>query len=182
MKRWMSQQSMASTQDSSGGGGGGNGSGGGSGEQSHFRQNGQGKIGAERGGSLRQKGGVGMVLRRAEEFNLTDKQEAKLNKMRTEFELEKVDLRAALSKAQIMFRALIRDHDASEADVLAAIDKLAAAEADMRKMRYYHMKKTHKVLDTKQMTSLKSFHRTQKREKLKTLRLAQRGESPSSSS
>jgi hypothetical protein len=178
----MSQQSMASTQDSSSGSGGGNGGGGGNGEQSHFRQNGQGKVGAERGGSLRQKGGIGMVLRRSEEFNLTEKQEATLNKMRTGFELEKVDLRAALSKAQIMFRALIRDHDSSEADVLAAIDKLAAAEADLRKMRYYHMKETHKVLDKKQMDSLKTFHRNQKREKLNSLRLAQRGESPSSSS
>ncbi|HEY0547103.1 MAG TPA: hypothetical protein VGC91_17120 [Pyrinomonadaceae bacterium] len=178
MRRWMSGQTAAS-QDTSGGGGGNSG---GNGEQSHFRQSGQGHLGAERGGSLRQKGGIGMILRRAEEFNLTDKQEAKLNKMRTEFELEKVDLRAALSKAQIMFRSLIRDHDSSEEDVLAAIDKLAAAEADLRKMRYYHMKKTHKVLDNKQMTNLKTFHRNQKREKIKSLRLAQRGESSSTSS
>jgi hypothetical protein len=172
----MSQQA-ASTQDASGGGNGG----GGGGEQSHFRHSGQGRVGAERGGSLRQKGGIGMVLRRAEEFNLTAKQEAQLNKMRVEFELEKVDLRAALSKAQIMFRALIRDVDSPEKEVLAAIDKLAAAEADMRKMRYYHMKKTHGVLDSKQMSNLKTFHRNQKREKVKQLRLAQRGESSSSS-
>lgn len=176
MRRWMSARTAASQDESGSGGGGGGGMGG---EQSHFRQSGQGRVGAERGGSLRQKGGIGMVLRRAEEFNLTEKQEAKLNKMKTEFELEKVDLRAALSKAQIMFRSLIRDHDSSEADVLAAIDKLAQAEADLRKMRYYHMKKTHKVLDNKQMTSLKSFHRNQKREKINSMRLAQRGESSS---
>ena len=171
MKRWMGQQQSASAQGDGGGG-----------EQSHFRQSGQGRTGAQRGGSLRQKGGIGMVLRRAEEFNLTDEQEDKLNKMRVEFELEKVDLRAALARAQILFRALIRDPDSSEQDVIAAIEKLADAEADLRKMRYYHMKKTHATLDEKQMRGLRTFHKQQKREKIKALRLAQRGSSASTGS
>lgn len=167
MKRWMGQQAAAS-QDTSD-----------AGEQSHFRLSGQGRLGAERGGSLRQKGGIGMVLRRAEEFNLTPEQAAKLSKMRVEFELEKVDLRAALSKAQIIFRSLIRDIDSSEQDVMAAIDKLAAAEADMRKMRYRHLKETHKVLSQDQLKGLRDFHKQQKSEKIKSMRLARQGSSSS---
>ncbi|MBV9959940.1 MAG: hypothetical protein JO360_16050 [Acidobacteria bacterium] len=160
----MSQSQGGAAQEESGGGGGR--------EQSHFRQSGQGRMGAERGGSLRQKGGIGMVLRRAEEFDLTDKQQDKLNRMRTDFELEKVDLLAALSKAKIIFRSVIRDLDSPEQKVMEAIDNLASAESELRKMRYRHMKQTHAVLSGKQLGSLKAFHKQQKNEKVKRLRLA----------
>lgn len=163
MKRSTGQGSAAAQGDTAG-----------DGEQSHFRHSGQSRLGAERGGSLRQKGGIGMILRRADEFNLTGEQEAKLSKMRTEFELEKVDHLAALSKAKIMFRSLARDLDSSEQDVMNAIDNLAAREADLRKMRYRHLKQTHSVLDDDQMKGLRTFHKQQKSEKIKSLRLAKR--------
>jgi len=164
MKGLMSQRQGGASQEESDGG-----------EQSHFRHSGQGRMGAERGGSLRQKGGIGMVLRRAEEFDLTDDQQEKLSNMRTEFELEKVDLLAALSKAKIIFRSVIRNIDAPEQDVMNAIDKLSAAESELRKMRYRHMKQTHAVLDEKQLGSLKAFHKKQKSERVKRLRLAKQG-------
>lgn len=147
------------------------------GEQSHFRHNGNGSQGSQRGGSLRQKGGLGMLLRRAEEFNLTPEQEEQLVKKRTEFELEKVDLRAALSRAQIKFRALIRDIDSAEQDVMNAIDEVAKCEADLRKMRYRHLKETHSVLDDDQRNGFKTFFRKQKREKVQALRAVKRGAS-----
>jgi len=162
----MSQQATA------GEAGGGDGSGG---EHSHFRHSGSNRQGAMRGGSLRQAGGVGHLLRNAEEHNLTEEQEERLEKMKVEFELEKVDLQAALSKAKIQYRALARDHSSSEQDVMKAIDKLARCEANLRKMRYRHLKAAHAILDDDQKKGLKAFHKQRMREKVKAFRLAKQG-------
>lgn len=124
-------------------------------EQSHFRHRGPSGMDAERGGSLRQMGGVGFLLRNAEDYNLTELQQENLSKLRTDFELEKVDKEAALRKAKIVFRALVRDHNAAEKDVLKAIDKIAAREADMRKMRYYHLRAAQAQLNGDQLDGLK---------------------------
>lgn len=167
MRRGMGQQSTTAAQDD----------GGGEPQQqpSHFRHSGPNRQGASRGGSLRQVGGVGHLLRNAEEHNLTEEQEERLSKMQVDFELEKVDLRAALDKAKIRFRALIRDHDSSEQDVMAAIDTLAVAEANLRKMRYRHLKSSHGVLNDEQRTGLKAFHKQRVRDKVKAFRLAKHG-------
>lgn len=161
MRRWMSQQSATAQA--------------GDDEPSHFRHNGQSRQGASRGGSLRQVGGVGHLLRNAEDHNLTEEQEERLEKMRVTFELEKVDLQAALQKAKILFRSLARDHNASEQDVMQAIDDLAKCEADLRKMRYRHLKQSHSVLSDDQRKGLKAFHKQRMREKVKAFRLAKQG-------
>jgi hypothetical protein len=118
---------------------------------------------------------VGHLLRNAEEHNLTEEQEEQLEKMRLTFELEKVDLQAALSKAKIVFRALARDHNASEQDVMKAIDDVARCEADLRKMRYRHLKTAHGVLSDDQQKGLKTFHKQRMREKVKAFKLAKQG-------
>lgn len=161
MRRWMSQQ--AATAQTGGD------------EPSHFRHSGPNRQGASRGGSLRQMGGVGHLLRNAEEHNLTEEQEEKLEKMRVTFELEKVDLQAALRKAKIVFRSLARDHQASEQDVMKAIDDVAKCEADLRKMRYRHLKMSHGILSDDQRKGLKTFHKQRMREKVKAFKLAKQG-------
>lgn len=148
---------------------------GGSEEPSHFRHSGPNRQGASRGGSLRQAGGVGHLLRNAEEHNLTEEQEGQLEKMQVDFELEKVDLQAALRKAKIVFRALARDHNSSEQDVMKAIDKVSRCEANLRKMRYRHLKAAHAVLNDEQRKGLKAFHKQRMREKVKAFRLAKQG-------
>lgn len=165
MRRWMSQQAATAE-------GGQTGS---DQEPSHFRHSGPNRQGASRGGSLRQAGGVGHLLRNAEEHNLTEEQEERLESMKLNFELEKVDLQAALRKAKILFRALARDHAASEQDVMKAIDDLARAEADLRKMRYRHLKAAHTVLNDDQRKGLKAFHKQRMRDKVKAFRLAKHG-------
>ncbi|HKS28358.1 MAG TPA: hypothetical protein VJS44_11085 [Pyrinomonadaceae bacterium] len=161
MRRWMSQQSATAQA--------------GDDEPSHFRHSGQSRQGTSRGGSLRQVGGVGHLLRNAEDHNLTEEQEERLEKMRVTFELEKVDLQAALQKAKILFRSLARDHNASEQDVMQAIDDLAKCEADLRKMRYRHLKQSHSVLSDDQRKGLKAFHKQRMREKVKAFRMAKQG-------
>jgi Spy/CpxP family protein refolding chaperone len=121
-------------------------------------------------------GGVGHLLRNSEDHNLTEEQEEKLEKMRLTFELEKVDLQAALRKAKIVFRALARDHDASEQDVMKAIDDVAQCEADLRKMRYRHLKSAHGVLNDDQRKGLKAVHKQRMREKVKAFKLARQGD------
>ncbi|HEX8748391.1 MAG TPA: hypothetical protein VF717_14540 [Pyrinomonadaceae bacterium] len=160
MRRWTSQQAAQTGGD----------------EPSHFRHSGPNRQGASRGGSLRQVGGVGHLLRNSEDHNLTEEQEEKLEKMRLTFELEKVDLQAALRKAKIVFRALARDHDASEQDVMKAIDDVAQCEADLRKMRYRHLKSAHGVLNDDQRKGLKAVHKQRMREKVKAFKLARQGD------
>jgi hypothetical protein len=144
-------------------------------EPSHFHHGGPHRQGASRGGSLRQVGGVGHLLRNAEEHNLTEEQEERLEKMQLDFELEKVDLQAALRKAKIVLRALARDHNSSEQEVMKAIDKVARCEANLRKMRYRHVKAAHAVLNDEQRKGLKAFHKKRMREKVKAFRLTQHG-------
>lgn len=142
-------------------------------EQSHFRHAGANGQGAMRGGSLRQKGGVGFLLRNAEEHKLTPQQQAQLTKLKVQHELKKVDLLAELQKAKIILRSLAHDHETAEQDVMDAIDKVCACEAELRKMRYRNLKAAHAILDKKQLTHLKTYHQTRLREKHKALRLVQ---------
>jgi len=118
-----------------------------------------------RRGSAKQVGGVGMLLHHADDFGLTDNQLDQLSELMVEFELEKVDLQAALQKAKINWRALVRNIDAAEPDVMKAIDNVAQAEADLRKMRYRHLKAARGVLQPEQRDNLRTFHLKQSRQK-----------------
>jgi len=118
-----------------------------------------------RRGSAKQVGGVGMLLHHVDDFGLTDDQIHQLNKLMVDFELEKVDLQAALQKAKIIWRSLVRDVDANEADVMNAIDNLSQAEANLRKMRYNHLKAARGVLEPGQRNNLRTFHLKQSQEK-----------------
>ncbi|HJP93683.1 MAG TPA: periplasmic heavy metal sensor [Pyrinomonadaceae bacterium] len=119
-----------------------------------------------RRGSAKQVGGIGMLLHHVDDFGLNDDQIEQLNKMMLEFELEKVDLYAALQKAKITWRSLIRNVDADESDVMNAIDNVAKAEANLRKMRYNHLKAARNVLEAEQRNNLKTFHLKQSRQKV----------------
>jgi hypothetical protein len=106
-----------------------------------------------------------MLLHHVDDFGLNDSQVEQLTNMQLDNELEKVDLQSALQKAKIRWRALIRNVDANEADVMAAIDNVAKAEGDLRKMRYRHLKSARSVLEPGQKNNLKTFHLKQSRQK-----------------
>lgn len=120
---------------------------------------------SSRRGSAKQTGGVGMLLHHVDDFDLTEDQTEQLTRMQLDFELEKVDLEAALRKAKIRWRALIRDIDAAEQEVMAAIDNVSACEANLRKMRFNHLKVARGILNPEQQTALKTFHLKQSRAK-----------------
>jgi hypothetical protein len=138
--------------------------------QSDFRQDGQNRLpdaayNEQRGGSLGEMGGVGFLLRNAETYELSESQQEDLRKMQIPFEFEKIDKLAALSKAKIVLRALARDFDAGEQDVMEAIDNVAACEADLRKMRYHHLRAARAQLDGKQRDRLVRMSRQRMRDR-----------------
>ena len=133
--------------------------------ESQSQVSGPDQRGSGRRGSAKQVGGVGMLLHHVDDFGLNDAQIEQLNKMMLEFELEKIDLQAALQKAKVTWRSLVRDVDANEADVMTAIDNVSRAEGNLRKMRYNHLKTARSVLEPAQRTNLKTFHLKQSRQK-----------------
>jgi len=145
------------------------------GQDSAFREPRGDRLDAQRGGSARQTGGVGMLLRHAEDFNLTEDQQDRLEKLRLDHELEKVDLRAAVAKAKIRLRALARDYDAPEAAIVAAIDELSACEANLRKMRYRHVRAARSILSKDQVGNLRVYHKQHLRDKIKAFNAAKEG-------
>jgi hypothetical protein len=164
MRKWEAQQAGSMPADPGG-------------RDSAFREARGDRLDAQRGGSARQTGGVGMLLRHVEDFDLTEEQQDRLNKLRVGHELEKVDLRAAVSKAKIVLRSLLRDLEAPEKDVMAAIDKLAKCEANLRKMRYGHLQAARAVLNEEQQRRLKTYHQGHLREKIKAFSAAKNGTS-----
>ena len=153
MKRWMAQRPVA-VQPASG-----------DGQAGSTQISGPDQRSSGRRGHLKQVGGIGMLLHHVEDFDLTDDQVEQLSNFQTDFELEKVDLEAALHKAKIRLRALMRDVDSNERDVMHAIDKVSEAEGNLRKMRYNHLKQARALLSHEQRNSLKSFHLKQSRAK-----------------
>jgi hypothetical protein len=132
--------------------------------------------GGSEGGSLRQLGGIGMLQSHADDFGLTDEQLDKLETMKVQCELEKVDLMAALHKAKIRLRGKIRLEDAPEAEVIAAIDEVARCEAELRKMRYRHLQAGRSVLKADQRGKVKAFRRKRHLERVKEWRQARPGD------
>ena len=75
--------------------------------------------------------GAAFFLAVADKLELTDQQKAQLQKMQEEFQLQRVDAKAKIDKAQIQLRSLMRQDKAQEKDVLGAIDELAQLRADL---------------------------------------------------
>jgi hypothetical protein len=105
-------------------------------------------------GSMRNAGGVGMLIASAEKFGLSGDQVKKLEGMKHDFQMEKIDVQAAVYKAKLRLKRLMKDPRAAEGDVMAAIDAVAAAEGDIRKMRYRHLKAARGVLAGDQMAKV----------------------------
>ena len=107
---------------------------------------------------------VGRLLRLADELKLSDSQRDKLRDMVTAFRLQRIDARAALKKAQVRLRALMRD-DAPERQVMRAIDEVAGLRADLQKMRYRHRQQALGVLTDDQREKLKELREDRMKER-----------------
>lgn len=129
-------------------------------DMDHHHNRGPRRSGATRG-SLQQMGGVGMLQRNAEAFDLSPTQLDSLDALRVEFECEKVDLRAAMRKCKIHLQAAMCHDDPVEQDVKKAIDEVAKCESALRLMAFQHLQGARAVLDETQCQKVKTFRRQQ---------------------
>ena len=74
-----------------------------------------------------------------------------------DLQLESVDRKADLQKAQIQMRQLMHDMDASELDVTRQIDQVAQLKADIQKTRFLHHREVKTILTVEQLAKLKEL-------------------------
>ena len=103
--------------------------------------------------------GIRHLLAVADEIELTDDQKNRLESMTVDFQTQRVDAQAEVKKAEITLRSLMRDDDASESAVLAAIDNVSRLKADLQKMRYQHRQQVKSVLTDEQQEKLKELRK-----------------------
>jgi Spy/CpxP family protein refolding chaperone len=113
----------------------------------------------ERRGMKRRGGGIRHLLMMADKIGLTDEQRDQLKSMQTEFQLDRIDRKAELQKATLKLRNLKRDPDASEGDVMGAIDEVSRLKAEMQKAGYKHHKLVKSVLTDEQTEKLKELRK-----------------------
>ena len=99
---------------------------------------------------------LGRLLQMADELNLTQEQKDSITKMQKTFGVERIDLKANLEKAELELRNL-RMSKASDAEVLAAMDKVGQYRTDMQKMMYRHRQAIKNVLTNEQQAKLKEM-------------------------
>jgi Spy/CpxP family protein refolding chaperone len=107
--------------------------------------------------------GEAALLAHAEELELSETQINKIESLRFEFQMEKVDRQAELKKARLRLRSLVEDDDAAEGDVMAAIDEVSRLRADMHKLRYRHRQAVHAVLSKDQLDKLEDLSKERRR-------------------
>jgi Spy/CpxP family protein refolding chaperone len=103
--------------------------------------------------------GIKMLLAVADEINLTSDQKDKLKKLMVDFKLAQVDQKAKVKKAEIKLRALMRDEDANDSEVMTAIDEVARLKAELQKLRYRHRKEVRSLLTAEQIEKLKELRK-----------------------
>jgi Spy/CpxP family protein refolding chaperone len=100
-----------------------------------------------------------MFMQMADKLDLTDDQKAKMEKVRTDFQLMMVDQQAKIRKAQIQLRVLMHDEKAAVTAVEAQIDQVAKWRAEGAKLRYRHHAEMQSVLTDKQKEMLKELRK-----------------------
>ena len=103
----------------------------------------------------------------AQAINLTDDQKKKMDDIFQQHRLKLVDLHANLEKQQIMMRPMIEADQPNESQVLAQIDKIAQARADLEKADAHMLFDIRKVLTADQWQKLKALHEQHREEMMR---------------
>ena len=109
----------------------------------------------------------------AQKVGLSADQQKKMDDIFQQHRLKLVDLHANLEKQQILIRPLIEADNPNESQVLAQIDKIAQARAELEKADAHMLFDIRKVLTADQWQKLKVLHQ-QHREEM--MRRGERGE------
>lgn len=97
--------------------------------------------------------------RLAQAISLTDDQKKKMDDIFQQHRLKLVDLHANLEKQQILMGPMIEADSPNESQVLAQIDKIAQARADLEKADAHMLFEIRKVLTADQWQKLKAWHK-----------------------
>ena len=108
--------------------------------------------------------GLQRILEMADKLELTDAQRAKLKQMHETFQLERIDRRANLQKAEVRMRGLMRDDKTPVAEINKAIDEVSVLKADLAKMQFRHRAEMKSVLNDKQQQMLKDTRLERRKE------------------
>jgi Spy/CpxP family protein refolding chaperone len=100
--------------------------------------------------------GAGRLLHLAGKLELSDEQIATIKDKMEKNGLERIDRQAELKKAKLQLRHL-KMNDASESEILAAIDKVGKLQTEMRKQRFMHRSEIHNILTEEQQDKLKKL-------------------------
>lgn len=120
-------------------------------------RHGQAPMAPRHGMKMKQGERSGMRKMMAAKLELTDEQKAKMEKLRTDFQLSMVDQQAKVRKGQIQLRQLMRDDKAAVTAVEAQIDQMARLRAESAKMRFRHHAEMQSILTDKQKEMLKEL-------------------------
>lgn len=102
----------------------------------------------------------------AQQLGITDDQKHKMDDIFQQHRLNLIDLNAALEKQEVLMQPMISADQPNEAEVLAQIDKIAQARADLEKANARMLFDIRKNLTSDQWQKLKAMreeHRDDKR-------------------
>lgn len=119
-----------------------------------------------RGGRMGMGDGPGFqrILEMADKLELTDAQREKMKQMQETFQLERIDRRASLEKAEVKLQGLMRDDKTPTTDINRAIDQVSTMKADIEKMQFRHRSEMRSVLTEKQQQMLKELRMERRKE------------------
>ncbi len=93
----------------------------------------------------------------AQKLQLSDEQVGRIEKIARDHQLEAIDLRATLEKQEVTLRSLMGNDPPDESQVLAQIDKVAQARADLEKSRVRMTLAVQRVLTPEQSKKLRGM-------------------------
>lgn len=93
----------------------------------------------------------------AQQIGLTDQQKQQMDQIFLQHRLKLIDLNANLEKQQVLFRPMIEADQPDETKILAQIDAIAQARAELEKADARMLFDTRKVLTPEQWQKLKAL-------------------------
>ena len=105
--------------------------------------------------------GIRRLLMAGDKIGLTDEQRDQLKQMQVDHQMEQIDRKAELKKAQVLLRTLTSDPEAPERDVMRMIDDVAGLKAALTKARYAQRMQIRSVLTEEQIEKIKELRKEQ---------------------
>jgi len=103
----------------------------------------------------------------AQELNLTDQQKKQMDDIFLQHRLKLIDLNANLEKQETLFRPMIEADQPDETKILAQIDAIAQARADLEKADARMLFDIRKVLTPEQWQKLKTLHEEHREDRMR---------------